>query len=57
MRKGIERSTNGEEESEGVLIWGAVFHAHLGVEGKALVRLILRRVGLNELVVKKDIWP
>lgn len=57
MRKGIERSTNGEEESEGVLIWGAVFHAHLGVEGKALVRLILRRVGLNELVVKKNIWP
>lgn len=56
MIRGGKGSTDGEEESEGVLVRRAAAKAHLGVERQALVVRAMGRVGLNELVVVKDGW-
>lgn len=54
--RGGKGSASGEHEGERMFIWCAAMETHFGIERDALMGLAMRRVGLNELVVKKHSW-
>lgn len=39
-----------------MFIWLVAVKAHSGIEGNAFIGLVLRRISLNELVEKEDMW-